>query len=270
MPQGHTKITLVEHFKLMWHQAFHEFGLGRDMLLGTCLALATVFLQVWWKLIPDWKQHHIQIMLSLVLPYLVILVPHVIYRIVMAPLKAYREQAKNYEAALTEATSARDKALARIEQERQLHGGPELSFSWRGRSLAGGATGRTLYLENTGPQDAYDVRIKDVGLNIERCGARFRPIAKCEKGSVAELEFDLFGPNIPVNHRDEFEMVVYASGEDFRMDADNHAYVEFPIDVTFKEYGGARYEAHFLFNADPYLARVNIHLISRNRLPPPT
>jgi hypothetical protein len=48
----------------------------------------------------------------------------------------------------------------------------------------------------------------------------------------------------------------YASGlSEFPKDSAGNDVVDFPIAVTFEEYGGARYEASFRFVADTYLQK---------------
>ncbi|MGH9511474.1 MAG: hypothetical protein ACRD2U_05000 [Terriglobales bacterium] len=151
-----------------------------------------------------------------------------------------------------------------LENEKSLHDGPEISFSWP--TIRPANTKRTLFLENTGPIDAYEVKISDFGLNRAHCAAQFPVISKCSKNSREALNFELIGDSVPPNRRDEIDMVVYASGSDFSKDDKGRDVVDFPITATFEEYGGAKYEANFRFLADPYLEKVNIHRVSRKRI----
>ena len=159
-----------------------------------------------------------------------------------------------------------NKKQRELDHERSLHGGPEISFSWT--AVPPLHTRKTLYLENTGTIDAYEVKVNDIGINKDHCGARFPVIAKCPRSSVSQLNFELYGDKVPQSHKNELEMVVYASGlSEFQKDSEGNDVVEFPIAVTFEEYGGARYEATFRFVADDYLSKVAIHRISRRRIP---
>lgn len=151
-----------------------------------------------------------------------------------------------------------------LEHERSLHGGPEISFSWG--AVPPTNRRKTLFLENTGSIDAYEVKISDIGLNKAHCAARFPIIPRCSKNSREALNFELIRDSVPPNHRDEIEMVVYASGGDFLKDDKGRDVVDFPITAAFEEYGGAKYEANFRFLADPYLEKVNIHRVSRERI----
>jgi hypothetical protein len=152
-----------------------------------------------------------------------------------------------------------------LDDEMSLHGGPEISFSWGAAPPLN--TRKALFIENSGTVDAYEVRVGDIGLDKAHCGARFRSIAKCSRGSVHQLSFELYGDTVlPQRERDNLEMVVYASQSDFQVDNAGNTVVEFPITVTFEEYGGARYEANFRFVADDHLSRVSIHRINRQRV----
>ncbi len=84
---------------------------------------------------------------------------------------------------------------------------------------------------------------------------------------MSQLNFELYGDKVPQSEKNNLEMVVYASFSDFKKDSAGNDVVEFPIAVTFEEYGGARYAADFRFLADTYLQRVSIHRISRQRIP---
>ena len=81
------------------------------------------------------------------------------------------------------------------------------------------------------------------------------------------MSFGLYGDKVPHSHKDDLEMVVYASDlPEFQKDSAGNNVVEFPIGVTFEEYGGARYEANFRFVADDYLSKVSIHRVNRQRV----
>jgi hypothetical protein len=151
-----------------------------------------------------------------------------------------------------------------LEEEKALRGGPELSFSWA--AVPPLNTRKTLYLENSGTIDAYEVKIGDIGLNKAHCGARFPVIPKCQRGSLSTPYFELYGEAVPQHEKTNLEMVVHASQSDFQKDAKGKFVVEFPITVTFEEYGTARYEANFRFVADHDLSKVNIHRVSRRRI----
>lgn len=154
---------------------------------------------------------------------------------------------------------------AELGREKSLHGGPEISFGWG--AIPPLNTRKTLFIENSGPIDAYEIRIGDIGLNTVACAAQFPVVSKCAKGSREALKFELVGNSLPPHsHRDEIEMVIYASGVDFPKDDKGNDVVDFPIAISYEEYGGARYEANFRFLADTYLQDVNIRRVSRKRV----
>jgi hypothetical protein len=164
---------------------------------------------------------------------------------------------KVWEAENTKCLTARSE----IEQEKSLHGGPEISFGWG--AVPPLNTRRTLFIENSGETDAYEVKVDDIGLNKIACAARFAVIPKCPKNSKEPLSFNLTGNSVPPNHTNEIEMVVYASGSDFSKDEKGKDVVDLPIRATFEEYGGARYEANFRLLGDTYLEKVSVHRVSR-------
>lgn len=151
-----------------------------------------------------------------------------------------------------------------FEIETALHGGPEISLSWA--AVPPLNRQKTLFLENSGPIDAYEVKIGDIGLDKTHCRAQFPVIPKCPKGSVTPAAFQLYGDQVPQHEKNNLEMVVYASQSDFRYDAEGRPVVEFPITVAFQEYGGARFAARFLLVADTDMSKVNIHRVSRERI----
>lgn len=150
-----------------------------------------------------------------------------------------------------------------FECEKSSHGGPEISLSWP--TIRPANTKPALFLENTGPIDAYEVKVNDIGINKSHSAARFPIVPKCSTNSCTRLDFVLCGDGVPPSHKDDLEMVVYASQSNVK-DEDGILVVDFPITVTFEEYGGAKYQTDFRFLADPYLAKVNIHRVSRRRI----
>lgn len=82
-----------------------------------------------------------------------------------------------------------------LDDERSSHGGPEISFSWA--AVPPLNTRKTLCVENSGTVDAYEVKVRDIGINKAHCGARFPVIAKCPRGSVSQLSFELYGDKVP-------------------------------------------------------------------------
>jgi hypothetical protein len=64
------------------------------MLIGSILALLTLGFQVIWKLIPlkDWQEHRWQWIASFVLPFAIVLVAHVVWRLITAPWRLHQDQ----------------------------------------------------------------------------------------------------------------------------------------------------------------------------------
>jgi hypothetical protein len=89
-------IGFWRHQWLAIRHSFREFGVFRDMVLGTIIALFTLGIQVRAHLIPtaDWQQHKMWWVLSFVLPYIIVLGTHALYRVAVAPWKLYQKAEK--------------------------------------------------------------------------------------------------------------------------------------------------------------------------------
>lgn len=88
------RMSITRYFGVVLHNAFEDFGLGKDMAIGTVISLATLGLQVWKHLIPiaDWQDHKLWWILSFALPYFIILAGHVIWRVTTAPWRLLQRQ----------------------------------------------------------------------------------------------------------------------------------------------------------------------------------
>ena len=86
--------SLRSYLSTLIGRAFRSFDLARDMFYGTLIAVATLALQVIFRLITkeDWREHKWLWIISIVAPYVAILAVHSLYRLVKAPLLVYRDQ----------------------------------------------------------------------------------------------------------------------------------------------------------------------------------
>src|ERR1039458_7697087 len=86
--------TFMEYLHLIARRSFKDFGRGYDLLVEIFLAVTTTALQVKFKLgiAADWKNHPKPLVLSLVAPYLAVLVFHIIWRVGTAPWKVYKDR----------------------------------------------------------------------------------------------------------------------------------------------------------------------------------
>ncbi len=111
-------IGFWQHSKMAIKYAFAEFGAGRDMALGTIIALITLGIQVRERLIPiaDWQEHKKWWILSFVLPYIVVLGVHAIWRMLQAPWRLYRKEEIGHRAALTEVDDRCRKTVSALEE----------------------------------------------------------------------------------------------------------------------------------------------------------
>src|ERR1035438_1380917 len=118
MEESANGIGFWRHSKLAIKFAFAEFGVGRDMVLGTIIALITLGIQVRERLIPiaDWQEHKKWWILSFVLPYIVVLGVHAIWRTLQAPWQFYRKAEIGHREALTEVDGKWRKTVSALEE----------------------------------------------------------------------------------------------------------------------------------------------------------
>jgi cbb3-type cytochrome oxidase subunit 3 len=212
------KIYCKRILSKMWEEGL---GWGRDQFV---VAFIIVLIATWVSIRLGYMkaEEGSRNILGAGITYAIGVVLFIFFLAIRAPWLLDNERQEEVDTAEGAATAAKKE----LESEIARHGGPEISFSWGNRILQGTSTNKTLFIENTGEIDAYDVRISDVGINKQHCGARFPVIPKFQKDSRTELHFELFGDSVPESHRDEFEMVVYASKSNFLQDERNRAYVE--------------------------------------------
>ena len=79
---------------MVMRRAFLDFKWARDMTIGACLGVASIFLQVRWILIPlqDWSAHKWQWIGSVVIPVLIVLAVHIGWRLATAPWRVHQDQ----------------------------------------------------------------------------------------------------------------------------------------------------------------------------------
>lgn len=95
-------ISFWQHFKLVWQRAFSEINWVRDMLIGGCLSITSLALQVWWVLISreDWHLHKWQWIGSAILPTIAVIALNIAIRLAAAPWKLYQVQAAEHAKAM--------------------------------------------------------------------------------------------------------------------------------------------------------------------------
>lgn len=220
---------MVEYYKKVFRAAWTDFLCAtREQVIGALIGVGILIYQIHYGLI---KVNDIAANLwSIAWPYTILVAGFLVYHLVRVPKKLDDDRQRE----LNIAHVATVKAQYELQAEMDRHGGPEMSLVWAaGQLTKDNLTMHQLQLENSGTIDAYDVQVEDVGLDKIRCRATFPKVAKCLKGSRTDLPFNLLGTDVPPSHKDEFEMVVYASGKEVEIDSNNHSYVEFPIDITF-------------------------------------
>jgi hypothetical protein len=144
--------TFFGHFRLVIRKAFEEFDVGKDMLVGTFIALFTLAMVVYYRLIDpkDWSEHKWLWILCTVAPYLVVLGGHAALRFVKAPSLLYREQERK----------AAESDRLRLQAENKIYDGrPIFVLEIRSRNAMGWWT---FHLRNCGLRTARYVRLQSV------------------------------------------------------------------------------------------------------------
>ena len=87
-----------QHVNLVMREAFSDIKWARDMLIGGCISIAGLALQVSWVLIAseDWRLHKWQWIASVVLPTIAVIFINIALRVIMAPWKVYQKQERTY------------------------------------------------------------------------------------------------------------------------------------------------------------------------------
>jgi hypothetical protein len=101
--------------------SFSEFGIVRDMVIGTTIAVITLAIQVQEHLIPlaDWQEHKKWWILSFVLPYIVILGGHAIWRLLKAPWLLYRKTEREHAEEISKLNDKHEKEIAAAREVKQ-------------------------------------------------------------------------------------------------------------------------------------------------------
>lgn len=165
-------------------KAFEDFGLGRDMIIGTVISLATLGLQVWKHLIPlaDWQEHKMWWILSFILPYVVILGGHALWRLATAPVRLHKLQYNEHQAEIASNEARQEELVAGLEQrigsldsELSKIKQPDVALVWdwgvseteRQIKQAHGYTEKDILIHNRSSQYIYNVQIQPIRLTPE-------------------------------------------------------------------------------------------------------
>jgi hypothetical protein len=256
-------MTFLGHARLSLNRASKDFGLGRDMLIGLALSLCTLILQVFWRLIPlrDWREHRWQWIASFALPFLAILISHIIWRLVSAPWRIHQDQEAVFSTAIQEKEDRiRNQAAENIELRKQLHEaldkheGPKIHLLYivpeHFSSL--GKRENRIIIENSSDVDAYHVKIEDIFIDRNRVvTATFKEINLLRKNSKVTAELRMTGKVDPQDD-ENFEMI-YGNADDIPTeyqlkDSGGYTVFTFPVFVSFREHDGkVAFRSEFLF-----------------------
>jgi len=141
-----------EHYQAVAREMFKKLDMGRDMVLGAILSVGAIGLQAFWGLIAvtDWQKHKWQWILSVTLPFLIVLVGHLLWRLLKAPFRVYRDLADTYEAELSDLRNYKktveDKEV-HLEPNNPLCSTSITNFDW-GAGSSGGLCLRATFSNN--------------------------------------------------------------------------------------------------------------------------
>lgn len=153
--------------------------------------------------------------------------------------------------------------------------GPQIHLHWEYRPEAARGVGdlrKCLQVENASPtDDAFNVTINDVVLDENAViSAWFKAIQRLTRLETRPVQVILNGA-VPEGHNEEFEMVYYNAKtipEKYLTKTKSGALeqIKFPMTVSFFDYGGTRYRAHFEFAANTINHSEEIVYVRREKL----
>jgi hypothetical protein len=155
-------------------------------------------------------------------------------------------------------------------------GGPKLLLNWDYPPEAAhpglGITHKIMTIENSNTTDAFDVRMEQISLGLtSQISASMKCIHRLQGWRKVRADIVLSG-KVPEGRQDEFEMVYFAAGPLRREFAGTNKSgaesIRFPIVITFKDYSGTRYRAHFEFtdNLETWDSKQHVAFIRREKL----
>lgn len=123
--------TFFEYVGMALRRAFREFEIGRDMGIGASIAVLTLGLQVWWRLIPlkDWEEHKWQWVISVAGPFVIVLGGHALWRLISAPWRIHQDQEREMET-LRELQKAVEEKEVHLEPSNPLCSTFMVPFNW--------------------------------------------------------------------------------------------------------------------------------------------
>src|ERR1700686_2899038 len=126
-------LSFWAHSKSMLQRSIKDFHLGHDMAIGAGLAVATILLQVWWKLIPfqDWESHKWLLIASAVLPFIIVLLLHIAYRLITAPWRVYQDQEREHSSQISKLAAELTNTKGELREHLERHDAPELMLQWQ-------------------------------------------------------------------------------------------------------------------------------------------
>jgi hypothetical protein len=149
------------YFKLLLEETFADIKWARDMLIGGCVSIASLALQVWWALIArdDWHLHKWQWVASAILPTLAVIALNIAFRLIVAPWKVHQDQERKHSESMKQANDQIDSLQQQIAKFAEIR--PRVVPT--GYNKAEGRLQMGLYLRNSG-YDALDVEVPPVSV----------------------------------------------------------------------------------------------------------
>jgi len=178
MPETWTPSTFRQHVALVFSRALKDFRWIRDTLLGAGLSIASILLQSHWRLITveDWHEHWTRWILSIAIPYALVIVPHLIWRLGEAPWRVYQELEIQDKAAykqintkLTDSEMLNAQFKEHLSKRNWPENRPRITVDRWGNRESGGILKKEsgFYLTNHG-ETALEVMLDDFTLGSDK------------------------------------------------------------------------------------------------------
>jgi hypothetical protein len=179
MPESEVPTPLSEYLGKVVRRALTSFAWTRDMLIGTALAIGTIVLQARLGLISsqDWHEHWRLWIASFAIPYGLVVVPHLLWRLAEAPWRVHQDLEQKHQGwqqiaseQLQELQNKNATLQDRITNQTWPDKRPQLTIDRWGNKEAGGISRPEMgfYLTNHG-EAALEVKMENFTLGAYKC-----------------------------------------------------------------------------------------------------
>lgn len=261
MPENRIPTGFWSHLGMVLRRAFTPYAWTRDLLIATGLTLGAVFLQARWHLIPDWNEHSRLWILSYAIPYVVIMVPHLLYRLAEAPWRVHQELESGRWKIQDETTSKltafegeNARLRERISKQTWPEKRPRITFDRWGNKEVGGYARQEqgFYLTNHG-ETALEIILEEFALGADKWSSdTLASIEEKQKGFVAvERRTFVHGQQQRWNLLDGFKVANYK---------------EKTVAVKYRDFSNNWYRSFAIMKCAPNFGSIEIGPTTQEKL----